>query len=288
MPDLRHLLSNARVDIAETEILLAAAIGRPKEFVLAHPEYRPNVWERSRFARFARRRARGEPVAYILGHKEFFGLDFLINRHTLVPRPETEVLVEAAIEEIQNTCIAHTAAVDIGTGSGCIAVTLAKKIPGLNIFASDISAGALRVARKNARAHGVKINFGRGRLLLPFLQYIVRSQTIPRSIVIVANLPYGWNAWKNESSAETRGLAFEPKSALFTGKMGLQLYEELLLQIRDLIRRVSVRVTALIEFDPRQTELLRNLVKEIFPNAKIDIKKDLAARDRVAVIRVNC
>ncbi len=274
----------------DAEIILAFAIKKPKEFLYAHSEKKLTVRQFNKLKKLVARRAKHEPVAYLTGHKYFYGLDFFVNKHVLIPRPETETLIEETLKyKISNL---KSAIIDVGTGSGAIAITLAHYLPKTKIFATEISFGALAVARKNAHKHKAKITFLHGNLLQPFLNLKSKILNPPageaglKSLVIVANLPYGWKAWKNKSSAKTTGLKFEPQIALFTGKNGLELYEKLLEQIKLLITRYSLPITSLFEIDPRQTKLITKLIKHDFPSAKIEIKKDLAGRDRVVIIKI--
>ena len=105
------------------------------------------------------------------------------------------------------------------------------------------------------------------------------------TMIITANLPYGWKAWKNNTSAEAKGLKFEPAIALFTDKNGLQLYEELLKQISQIVTCYGIRIMCFLEIDPRQTKLIKPLIKKYLPTAKVEIKKDLGSRDRLVIIK---
>ena len=264
----------------DAEILLSFSIKKPKEFLYAHSEKNLTTTQSRLFKKLIARRAKHEPVAYIIGHKYFYGLDFFVNKNVLIPRPETELLIEETLKsKILNL---KSAIIDVGTGSGAIAVTLARHLPNTKIFATEISPGAIKVARKNARHHKVAITFLRGDLLEPFLNLKSKISNL-KSLIIVANLPYGWKAWKNTSSAETRGLKFEPRIALFTGKNGLELYEKLLQQIKLLIASRQLPIISLFEIDPGQTKSTKTIIKKYFPAAKIEIKKDLAGRDRLVI-----
>lgn len=271
----------------DAEILLDFTLKKSKEFLYAHPEKNLTTTQSRLFKNLVARRAKHEPVAYLTGQKSFSGLDFFVDKNVLIPRPETETLVEEAIKKILNTKykIPNTSIVDVGTGSGAIAVTLARRLPNTKIFATEISSAALKVARKNARRHKVAVTFLCGNLLQPFLNLKSKILNL-KSLVIVANLPYGWKAWKNTSSAETAGLKFEPQIALFTGKNGLELYEKLLKQINLLIANYQLPITSIFEIDPRQTKLITKLIRATFPTAKIEIKKDLAGRDRIVILKI--
>ena len=164
---------------------------------------------------------------------------------------------------------------DIGTGSGCIAITLAKHLPRAKIYATDVTKKALTLAHQNAAVHRVskQINFKHGDLLKPLTKIKID--------VLVANLPYGWLAWKNNTSAESQGLKFEPKQALFTQEQGLKLYRQLFEQLTARRQRPKL---IFIEFDPRQTVKLKALSKKFLPRYKQKIKKDLAGLNRILTL----
>jgi len=203
----------------DAEVLLSHTLNKPKSFLYTYPEKKLTQAQVRKYKSLISRRAKHEPVAYITGHKEFYGLDFYVNQHTLIPRPETEALVEKIIKNKDIHSIA-----DIGTGSGCIAIALAKNNPKLNIYAIDISSKALTVARKNAKAHKVKnITFKQGNLLEPIKNIKLDA--------IVANLPY---LSEKVYKKNYQHLKYEPKQALYAGKDGLDYYKKLLKQINKL------------------------------------------------------
>jgi len=297
------------VPALDWELLAANAIGRTREYFFTHPEYVPTVIERLKLWRSVRLRKKGWPIAYILGHKEFFGLDFLVNKYTLVPRPETELMVEEVLKFIANSS-EPIMLIDIGTGTGCIPIATANHLSlsfprkwdtlgdldsrfrgnDLKIFATDISHGALRVAQKNAKRHGVKIKFLYGNLLNPIIKRYALHATRYTSIIITANLPYlTAEQFTNEPSIQ-----HEPKSALIAENQGLALYEELLKQINSLISVFPEHSEAIrylniliyLEIDPSQSERISKIISSIFSQANIQIKKDLAGRDRLVVIHL--
>ncbi len=292
--------SAGQLDPLDFDLLLSAALKKPREFLYIHPEQKITAGQLNNFKKLLARRKRGEPLAYLLGHKEFFGLDFKVNKNVLIPRPETEIMVEAAARQISNINPEYSGQisnkiqnqnnkiilVDVGTGSGCIPIALSKvlNIKNIKIFATDISAKALKVAQYNAKKHGVKIIFKKGHLLKPILSTMKQFNNL--TMIITANLPYGWKAWKNNTSAEAKGLKFEPAIALFTDKNGLQLYEELLKQISQInIQYLISNIFIYLEIDPRQTKLIKPLIKKYLPVAKVEIKKDLGSRDRLVIIK---
>jgi len=228
--------------------------------------------------RLVRRRMLHEPSAYITGHREFYGLDFVVNRDVLIPRPETETLVEAAIElasgiERAGDQPGESAPLiaDIGTGSGAVAVTLAVKLPAARISAIDVSAAALDTARANARAHGVedRVAFLEGSLLEP-LEAPVH--------LIVANLPYVKTSDWSELPPELR--LHEPRLALDGGEDGLDLIRRVLEQAP---RYLLPGGAACLEFGAGQQNAVLALGRSAFASATI--RPDLAARPRVLVVR---
>lgn len=292
--------NNSSLKNADLILLLAGALKKNKEFIFTHPEYQPNLIERSRWFYYLQKLKHGYPVAYILKTKEFFGLDFFVNKHTLIPRPDTEILVEEVIKIINEPAITKAVAgkknvllIDVGTGSGCIPIAILKNIKtsgdagsplplskgevgrGLETIAIDISRQALKVAQKNAKTHNVKINFLRGNLLKPILKKSSLFFTSYSSIIITANLPYLTSNQMNEPSIKR-----EPKTALYGGADGLIFYEKLLEQIKDL----SSDFVAFLEIDPDQTEEIKSRIKKYLPQANIEIIPDLSQLNRVVKI----
>ncbi|MDD5031803.1 MAG: peptide chain release factor N(5)-glutamine methyltransferase [Patescibacteria group bacterium] len=276
----------------EAEILLSYILKKPREFLFTHPEKKITTEQINCYKKLINRRLKGEPLAYLTGQKEFYGLNFFVNKNVLIPRPETELLVEEAEKRIIHN-VKRTTLIDVGTGSGCIIITLAKQLDlriknyDLRMLGVDISKKALSVARKNAKFHGMdnKIKFVHGNLLKPV---ILNSKLLNHSsqIIILANLPYGWKEWKNNCSMETIGLNFEPKAALFTGKGGLELYEKLFKRVKKLLKSKSASLSIFCEIDPRQTKEIKKLAKRELPKAKLQIKKDLASRNRLMIAEI--
>lgn len=287
----------------DAPVLLASVLKKDKAFLFANPEKQLTDLQSTVYELLLQKRRRGIPAAYLLGHKEFFGLDFLINKNVLIPRPETETLVELALKNLQLTTYNFHTVLDVGTGSGNIIISLAKtlaiKSPSplargdapkgqrgrIKFYAIDFSSKALNVARRNARRHGVahKITFLRGSLFSPMLRGRLRGGRF----LIVANLPYGWREWKNNTSAETIGLKYEPQRALFTKEGGLYLIRKLFEQVSSLplVGRVREGVTLLLEHDPRQKSALQSLARKHFPHARISFHRDLSGHFRVCEIR---
>lgn len=267
----------------EAEILLSHIIRKNREFLFTYPQKKITENQLLKFKKNISQRVKGVPIAYLTGCKEFYGFNFVVNEHTLVPRPETELMVEEALKIINKSSVGSTI-LDIGTGSGCIIITLAKLSENKHDFYGlDISTRALKIARKNAKLNNTTIRFIKGDLLKPILSSGIINDA--SEIIITANLPYGWSAWKNNSSADTIGLKFEPEIALFTGKNGLELYEKLLIQLKVLSEK-NKNFTAFLEIDPRQTDEIKKIIKQYLPSTKTEIKKDLSGHNRLVVIKL--
>ncbi len=269
-------------------ILLAHATGKEQVFLLAHPEHIIGASDEALARSFFRRRLRHEPVAYITGHKEFYGQDFIVTKDTLIPRPETEHLVERVLDRTEH----HESMIrggeknihilDIGTGSGNIIISIAAELnqryPASDIryHATDISPQALEVAKENARRHDVSdlITFREGDLLEPFAKECASAD----AIIIAANLPYLSEAIY--ATAENDVKKFEPHDALVSGQAGLGHYYRLL----DQAKRLAKPAMLLLEISPEQAPLLRTCLVSCLPQAKISIYQDLSGRDRVAEI----
>ncbi len=268
----------------DAEVLLSHALKKPREFLFIHPEKKLSKNQLTKYQNLIRRRAKHEPVAYLTGQKEFYGLNFKVSPTTLIPRPETELLVEETLKRIKNkTCL-----IDVGTGSGCIPIAISNQIrksessgyPDI-IYATDISPAALKIARQNARHHGVKIKFLRGNLLEPFISNFVNSQI--SNLVITANLPY---LTKKQYQTEP-AIRFEPKTALVGGVDGLKYFREFFQQIQILNTKYhppAGGLNTILEIDPSQSAKIKKLAKKYLSQMKIEIKNDLANRARVVIL----
>lgn len=210
---------NPRLD---AESLLMHVLQRERAYLYAHPELELACGELTRYSEAITARISGMPVQYITGHQEFWGLEFKVTPAVLIPRPETEHSVEMALE-IAGTLRSHPLRiVDVGTGSGCIAIALASELPQAEIHAIDISAGALNVAQENAGRLGFaeRISFWQGDLLLPF------SGAEERFDVVVSNPPYVGE----QETVQREVYRHEPKLAVFSGPSGLEVYRRLIPQ----------------------------------------------------------
>lgn len=284
----------------DLEILVAHVFKKERSWVIANSNANLTNQQQKRLNGLIKKRTAGVPIAYLTGNKEFFGLNFLVNKHVLIPRPETELMVENALQSITNST-QPIILVDVGTGSGCIPIAIGKIFTPLNTpagqsrvaglfnrvktFAIDISKSALKIAKKNAVKHKVKITFLHGNLLGPFLKrYRLHSTS---NIIITANLPYlTQKQFLNEPT-----IKHEPKTALIAdNKNGLSLYTKLLQQIKRTIDcglwtiDRGQKVVILLEIDPTQSKLILSLIKKFLPFAKTEIIKDLAGKNRLVKI----
>jgi len=262
-----EILKQNRIEDAtlESELLLRHTLKIDRVRLYVESERELTSEQETTFWQLVDRRLKGEPTAYITGHREFYGLDFDVSPAVLIPRPETELLVEKALALAKSRAVSTIA--DIGTGCGAIAISLAKHIPDVRIYATDISTEALRVARNNAEKHGVtgRITFLQGNLLEP----------LPEPVdLIIANLPY-----VRRSDITQKGpLSFEPRAALDGGEAGLDT-------IRELCRQVSGKLRPngclLLEIGQGQVKAVSDLLKSRFPAATIEVAPDLAGIERV-------
>jgi release factor glutamine methyltransferase len=252
----------------DADVLLAHMLGVGKEALFAHPERALSQAEAARYQELVDRRSRGEPVAYLRGFKEFYGLRFRVDSRVLIPRPETEVLVDAARELIAGR---DRSVVDVGTGSGAIAVSIAAHEHTVRVIATDSSREALAVAESNALANGVadRVEFRQGDLLAPITE---------RVDIVCANLPYLPDASVERWVAERSSLAFEPRVAVVAGSDGLSVIRRC---IHDLPRVLAPRGAALFECDPPQVVAALEALEGI--GLRTRVLRDLAGADRVVV-----
>lgn len=281
------------------ELLLASAMGVSRTALHAAQETPLTPDGAFLFSTLVERRSRREPLAYLLGRQEFYGMEFLVTPAVLVPRPETETLVEAVLQwaegrgydcarglggdggraaprhESGRAAGAETLRIaDVGTGSGCVAVALAKLLPTACVVAMDSSGKALAVARRNAARQGVaeRVSFFQGHLLRPLEQPVD---------LVVANLPY-------VGAREFAGLQpeirdYEPRGALVSGDGGLALNTGLLRAAKTKLRPSGA---CFLEFSPPQRRRLEQIARACFPEARVTVLQDMAARDRVIAVQL--
>ncbi len=261
----RDRLKNQSISDAalESEVLLRHALKIDRVALYLEMRQELTAREETIFQRLVERRLNGEPLAYITGEREFFGLDYYVNHNVLIPRPETEIMVARALALAENSKIETIA--DIGTGCGEIAITLALKLDRVRVYATDISVRALEVAVANARRHGVlhKTQFLNGDLLA----------ALPEACdLIAANLPYV------KETEITGSIEAEPRLALDGGRDGLKLIKRLCLTAHS---RLKNQGHLLLEIGRGQGAEVKKHLEMLYPSAKIEIIPDLAGIDRV-------
>jgi release factor glutamine methyltransferase len=256
--DVRTALKNAIAKLREAdvpsftlaaELLLLHVLQRDRTWVYAHPEEQVSTADAERFFALISRRANGEPTQHLTGKQEFWGLEFEVTPDVLIPRPETEHLIEVALDRIavreiragrpQTTTGEGLRIADIGTGSGCIAIALAKELPGAKFFATDISPKALEVARRNAARHSVadRIDFVESNLLECL------GVSPPLFDVIISNPPY---VGRREAATLPREVReHEPEIALYGGENGYELYAALIAQSAERLKPGGILVLEL-------------------------------------------
>jgi release factor glutamine methyltransferase len=269
------------------ELLLMHAIGRDRTWIYAHPEAELNSAQREQYFSLIARRASGEPTQHLTEHQEFWGLDFEVSPSVLIPRPETEHLIEVALERlgITNEMGAQRRnekfrIADVGTGSGCIAISLARELPYASIIATDISVAALDVARRNAARHGVsdRVELLECNLLdaLFYQSPATGHQSSPIFDLIVSNPPY-IGRWEAASLArEVR--EHEPEAALYGGELGTEFYAPVLTQAAALLKPGGLLV---VELGHTSTAHVANLLASS-EWASVLIANDLAGIPRIA------
>jgi release factor glutamine methyltransferase len=277
MTEATAKLSAAGVDSPKlvAQVLLAHTLGVPRANVMAYSPKQPlQQHQLTTYRTLVTRCGAGEPMAYVVGHTEFYALDFMTDRRALIPRPETEHLVELALARIKSQISnLKSQVVDVGTGCGCIVVSLAANLPDVRFIATDISADALALAHENARRHKVssRIQFLRGDLLAP----------VPlRAEGVVANLPYVTTTEWQSLPRHIR--EHEPRVALDGGPDGLDLIRRFFSQAP---RYVKPDGWLLLEIGATQGQAVSALARQSFPLAAVNLHRDYAGLMRVVEIQ---
>lgn len=270
----RNQLSESASPELDARLLLRHVLGRPHSYLIGHADEELTEQAAHRYRNLLDRAAQKEPIPYLTGWAPFLGLEFAVSPAVLIPRPETELLVEAALSWAAGRAVhgQGLVVVDVGTGSGCLAVTLARGLAGAKVLATDISAAALAVARGNATRHDVadQIDFYEADLLEPI-------QTRPD--LIVANLPY---IADHEWTAVDDGVKwYEPGSALRAGPDGLAVIRPLLDQAAE---KLAPDGAIFLEIGWQQGPAVDHLAQRIFPSAQVEIRPDYAGHDRIVAI----
>ena len=257
----------------EAQALLRSALGIDQATFYAWPDYELSDEDAQAFQRMVERRIEGEPLSYITGHREFYGLDFVVTPDVLVPRQETEFLVEAVLAYARNNGNHALTIADIGTGSGCIAVALASHLPNATVYATDVSREALRVADENVRRHGMeeRVHLLHGDLF----------QALDGPVdVLASNPPY---LSSDEATDLPPDVQHEPSVALDGGSDGMDVLRRLIAGARQYL---NPRGLLAFEIDPRRLDAVESLVGQAFPDDEVGIVRDHADLDRVVTVRV--
>lgn len=281
MTTIRSILQRAARDLnlsgspsarLDAELLLMHGLKIDRLQLCTHPERELTEGEAAAFAEWMERRKLGEPVAYITGEKEFWSLRFEVGREVLIPRPETECLVEELLR-FYTPPGDGLRILDIGTGSGAIGIVLARELPAARVAATDISAGALSVARLNALAHGVadRVDFFQGDLL---------TAVSGNYDIICSNPPYIPDFQYGLLPAGIRD--FEPRGALIAGPDGMDFYRRI---IREGVHRLNAGGRIFLEIGEGQRDRIEALFRETGGYQEIGFRKDYGGIDRVASAR---
>ncbi|MBL7022031.1 peptide chain release factor N(5)-glutamine methyltransferase [Patescibacteria group bacterium] len=247
----------------DAEVLLSSILKKDKSYLLANPDIKLNIFQQLKYNRLINKRIKQYPIAYITGSKEFYGLDFKVNKYTLVPRPESELF----IDELKKINPINKAIVDIGTGCGCLIISTAKHIPNNSFLGIDISKKALKVAKQNASKHNINMYFMQNDLL---------TNLNVKIDILIANLPYLTPEQMNETS-----IIREPSTALLSGADGLDHYRKLLKQVKNLEYKPEY---ILLEINPEQAKTLIIFINRLLPNYSIEEIKDLTNKVRLLKI----
>lgn len=280
---IKNLLKSNTYNPLEAEILLAFLLSTTQEKIITHPEQEITKKIEGKFKKLIKKRKRNYPLAYILGYKDFYNLNLKVNKHVLVPRPETETIIDFLIEYTKKNKHSHFNFLDIGTGSGAIIIALAKNLEkniylNSNFLATDISTRALKIASYNIKKYNLtsKINWQKSDLLKHIKPNYFNT---PGKLIITANLPY---LTLQETKLEP-SISREPKLALKAGKDGLKLYRRLF----KMISNKSLNNFLLIcEINPHQEDSIKTLQQNYLSNLIVKTKtlKDLSGRTRFFII----
>ena len=250
------------IESLDAEVLLAHVLGVSREYIIVHKSNHISLDDGVLFRNLVDRRIKNEPLAYIIQKKEFYGREFFVNQHVLIPRPETEELIDLLLLRVQNKTLR---VVDVGTGSGCIAITLSME-GFLHVSASDISHDALQVAQKNAQMYKREIVWKEGCFLEPYQEEKID--------ILIANLPYVPQS--SEKNMMKDVLDYEPHLALFGGENGDQCYYDL---ICDIQKHPEIQY-CFFEVDHTHAYSLLATYRENIPFLHWEIKQDLSQKNR--------
>jgi release factor glutamine methyltransferase len=274
LAQIKHTLSlHSETPTLDAQVLVAHFLGKPRTWVLAHPDAMLNQQQNDQLIQASDRLKHGEPLPYVIEHWEFFGMDFYLTPDVLIPRPETELLVERSLGWLR-LHPRRRRAIDVGTGSGCVGISLAMNIPDLHVLLTDISFPALNVAMCNAQKYGLSER-------LEFIQADLLDGITQRFDLICANLPYIPSDTLLKLPVSKR----EPHLALDGGQDGIQLIARLLNQARN---RMTPGGLIIMELESSQGVQVKTMAESLYPATNIQVLRDLSGLDRcVEIMRSN-
>ncbi|MBI5415091.1 peptide chain release factor N(5)-glutamine methyltransferase [Candidatus Peregrinibacteria bacterium] len=258
----------------DAEVLLADILSVSRTYLFAHGNTSLSQKNLKKYSVLLKKRTFGTPISHLLHRKEFFGLEFYVDEHVLTPRPETEILVEKALEILKN--FEKSTILDIGTGSGCIAISLRKYLPACHqMYAIDISEKALKIARKNARLlHASYIIFKKSNLL----KNIRLPKNTPCPVLVLANLPY----IPKRDILPVEVKKYDPKIALLSGNDGLSLYRRFFQELQKFPCDMCI-----FEFSQKQKLKIKKIVLKHFPHAKLSIFPKMKSPISLGILALN-
>lgn len=285
---LKTLLSSTKINLAEAETILAFLLGKNREYIITHQQIELDRKVIKTYQKFVKKRQKHYPLAYLLGYREFYGEKIIVNKHVLVPRPETELMIDYLLQYLANNKNDKSYQfIDIGTGSGAIIVTLAKTLnkqlgqiyKNSNFLASDISQSALQVARKNIKNYNYenKIKLKKSNLLAQIPSTYLTSN---KTLIITANLPY----LSHKEAIGEPTIIKEPRLALSAGLNGARLYKRLFRQIK--IKGIK-GFLLLGEINPEQRKDILKLKNDILKDCSLSLEflQDLSRRTRFFILK---
>jgi release factor glutamine methyltransferase len=264
----RLLETHSTTPSLDSQLLMMKALGATRAWVIAHPEATPTPSQQAAFEHDLEQVASGAALPYVLGYWEFFGRPFFLTPDVLIPRPETEVMVTAALRWLEGRPVGQRV-VDVGCGSGCIVISLALDMPDHTYEGVDVSGGALDVAKRNAERYGLAES-------LVLIQTDLLAERAGPFDLVCANLPYIPSGRLAELDVGSK----EPALALDGGEDGLAEVERLIAQLD---QRLAPGGRVLLELDPDQMERAGSLMQESLPGVAVDTVRDLSGRERVLI-----
>lgn len=300
--NFKEIRKSSPLDRLDFELLLAFATSLSREELITYPDKNLEQKSVNKFKRLEKKRLKNWPIAYLLGGQNFYGLNFTVSPKVLVPRPETELIIDKVLKKISDEKLQTINIIDIGTGSGAIIISLASQLKKINpklfkktnFLGLDISLAALKIAQGNANNNnfGKKIIFKKSDLLeiLKNKKFSQEFNIFNKPLIICANLPY----LKTEEYKNEKSISREPKLALVAGKNGLKYYEQLFKQLALLTKKELTNDASnnnlkslflICEINPRQVEPMKKLTNKYLSEKTIGVAQDLSKKDRFLIIK---